>query len=100
VTEYLPELAARDPRFREITLRHLLTMSSGIRYREGGFPSLGDDTYTYYGVDLRDVALNRIRIAGRPGVAWQYNNYHPLLLGLVLERTSGTSVSEFMGRRL
>jgi CubicO group peptidase (beta-lactamase class C family) len=100
VTEYLPELAARDPRFREITLRHLLTMSSGIRYEEGGFPSLGDDTYTYYGVDLRDVALNRIRIAGRPGVAWQYNNYHPLLLGLVLERTSGTSVSEFMGRRL
>ncbi len=31
VTDYLPELAARDPRFRQITLRHLLTMSSGIR---------------------------------------------------------------------
>jgi CubicO group peptidase (beta-lactamase class C family) len=43
ITEYLPELAARDPRFRQVTLRHLLTMSSGIRYREGGFPSLGDD---------------------------------------------------------
>ncbi len=54
VTDYLPELAARDTRFRQITLRHLLTMSSGIRYEEGGFPSLGDDTYTYYGVDLRD----------------------------------------------
>jgi CubicO group peptidase (beta-lactamase class C family) len=38
ITEYLPELASRDPRFRQITLRHLLTMSSGIRYREGGFP--------------------------------------------------------------
>jgi CubicO group peptidase (beta-lactamase class C family) len=60
ITKYLPELAERDPGFREITVRHLLTMSSGIRYREGGFPSLGDDTYTYYGVDLRDVALNRV----------------------------------------
>jgi CubicO group peptidase (beta-lactamase class C family) len=100
VTEYLPELAARDPRFRQITLRHLLTMSSGIRYREGGFLSLGDDTYTYYGVDLRDVALNRTRIEAPPGTGWQYNNYHPLLLGLVLERTTGTSVSEFMARRL
>ena len=100
ITEYLPELAARDPGFRQITLRDLLTMSSGIRYREGGFPSLGDDTYTYYGVDLRDVALNRIRIEGPSGVAWQYNNYHPLLLGLVLERTTGTSVSNFMARRL
>jgi CubicO group peptidase (beta-lactamase class C family) len=100
LTDYLPELAARDPRFREITLRHLLTMSSGIRYREGGFPSLGDDTYTYYGVDLRDIALNRIRIEGPPGIGWQYNNYHPLLLGLVLERTTGMSVSGFMATRL
>jgi CubicO group peptidase (beta-lactamase class C family) len=100
LTKYLPELAARDRRFREIRLRDLLTMSSGIRYREGGFPSLGDDTYTYYGVDLRDVALKRVRIAGPPGVAWEYNNYHPLLLGLVLERTTGTSVSDFMATRL
>jgi CubicO group peptidase (beta-lactamase class C family) len=75
-------------------------MSSGIRYREGGFPSLGDDTYTYYGVDLRDVALNRVQIEGPPGMAWEYNNYHPLLLGLVLERTTGTSVSDFMARTL
>jgi CubicO group peptidase (beta-lactamase class C family) len=100
VTKYLPELAARDPRFREISLRHLLTMSSGLRYQEGRFLSLGDDTYTYYGVDLRDVALKRVRIAGPPGVAWEYNNYHPLLLGLVLERTTGTSVSNFMATRL
>jgi CubicO group peptidase (beta-lactamase class C family) len=100
ITEYLPELAARDPKFRKITLRDLLTMSSGIRYREGGFPSLGDDTYTYYGVDLRDIALNRIRIEGPPGIAWQYNNYHPLLLGLALERATGTSVSDFMATRL
>jgi CubicO group peptidase (beta-lactamase class C family) len=100
VTKYLPELAERDPGFRQITLRDLLTMSSGIHYEEGGFPSLGDDTYTYYGVDLRDVALNRTRIDGPPGLAWHYNNYHPLLLGLVLERTTETSVSDFMARRL
>ena len=100
ITEYLPELAARDPEFRQITLHDLLTMSSGIRWREGGFPSLGDDTYTYYGVDLRDVALNRVRIDGPPGVAWQYNDYNTLLLGLVLERTTGTSVANFMATRL
>jgi CubicO group peptidase (beta-lactamase class C family) len=100
VTKYVPELASRDPRFRQITLRHLLTMSSGIHYEEGGFPSFGDDVYTYYGVDLRDIALSRTRIVGPPGVAWQYNNYHPLLLGLVLERATGTSVSDFMARRL
>ena len=100
VTDYLPELAARDSKFQEVTLRDLLTMSSGIRYREGGFPSFGDDTYTYYGVDLRDVALNRTQIEQPPGITWHYNNYHPLLLGLVLERATGTSVSDFMATML
>ena len=100
VTDYLPELAARDPDFREITLRHLLTMSSGIRYEEGGFPSLR----------RRHIHVLRGGFAGRraqpdpnrgpPGLAWHYNNYHPLLLGLVLERTTGTSVSDFMATRL
>src|SRR5262245_30114931 len=102
LTDYVPQLATRDPGFRQITLRHLLTMSSGIRYEEGaGFPwPFGDDTYTYYGADLRDIALNRTRIAGPPGVTWQYNNYNPLLLGLTLERATGMSVSDFMATRL
>ena len=101
VTDYLPELAARDRRFERIRLRHLLAMSSGIRYREAGFPNpFGDNTYTYYGVDLRDVALTRTRIERPPGQVWQYNNFHPLLLGLVLERATGMSVSEYMASRL
>jgi CubicO group peptidase (beta-lactamase class C family) len=102
ISKYLPELAKRDPRFRRIRLRDLLTMSSGIHYEEGGgFPwPFGDDTYTYYGADLRHIALTRTRIEQPPGIAWQYNNYHPLLLGLVLERTTGKRVSDFMATRL
>jgi CubicO group peptidase (beta-lactamase class C family) len=101
VTDYLPELAARDPRFERITLRDLLTMSSGIRYWETDLPwPWADDTFTYYGVDLRDLALNGTRIERPPGEEWHYNNYHPLLLGMVLERATGTSVSEYMATRL
>jgi CubicO group peptidase (beta-lactamase class C family) len=59
-----------------------------------------DDTFSYYGVDLRDVALNRTRIDRPPGEEFRYNNYHPLLLGLVLERATGMSVSEYMATRL
>ncbi len=101
VTDYLPELAARDPRFERITLRDLLTMSSGIRYWDTDLPwPWADDTFTYYGVNLREIALNRTRIERPPGQEWHYNNYHPLLLGLVLERATGMSVSEFMATRL
>jgi CubicO group peptidase (beta-lactamase class C family) len=99
VTEYVPELAARDPRFERITLRDLLTMSSGLRYSESGFPwPFGDDTYTYYGIDLREVALQRTEVEGPPGREWHYNNYNPLLLGLVLERVTGMPVSDYAAR--
>jgi len=101
VTRYLPELAARDQRFRQITLRHLLTMSSGLRYEESSFPlPQGDDTSTYYGVDLRKEALEHTRIEQTPGHKWHYNNYNPLLLGLVLERATGMSVADFLASRL
>jgi CubicO group peptidase (beta-lactamase class C family) len=101
VTDYVPELAQRDARFDQITLRNLLTMSSGIRYEEQSLPlPWGDDVNTYYGTDLRDLALNGTQIEQAPGQEWHYDNYNPLLLGLVLERATGMSVSEYMAIRL
>jgi CubicO group peptidase (beta-lactamase class C family) len=101
VTEYVPELAKRDPRFERITLRDLLAMCSGIRYEEHSLPlPWGDDVNTYYGTDLRDLALSETEIERPPGQQWLYNNYNPLLLGLVLERATGVSVSEYMATRL
>jgi CubicO group peptidase (beta-lactamase class C family) len=85
VTEYVPELIERDPRFERITLRDLLTMSSGIRYEEPEVPvPWGDDVATYYGADLRAAALEDTRIERPAGEEWHYNNYNPLLLGIVL----------------
>ncbi|MFN2194737.1 MAG: serine hydrolase domain-containing protein [Anaerolineales bacterium] len=96
---YLPELPARDPRFTAITIRDLLRMSSGIRYREFPFYH-GDDALTYYYPDLRWLALNHTQIEAEPGEFFLYNNYHPLLLGLILERATGKSVAEYLEMRL
>ncbi|HEX6580115.1 MAG TPA: serine hydrolase [Actinomycetota bacterium] len=77
-----PELAERDERFGRITLRDLLTMSSGLRYEEPDIPvPWGDDVVTYYGVDLRDGGINGSQIVEPPRVTWHYNNYNPLLFG-------------------
>lgn len=101
VTDYVPELAQRDPWFAQITIRDLLTMRSGLRYEESGLPwPFEDDTYTYLGTDLRQVALERSHIEEPAGQRWLYNNYNPLLIGLVLERATGMSVSDYMSRVL
>ena len=57
ITDYIPELNKRDTRFSDITIRHLLTMSSGLRYVERPLP-WSDDAQTYYGTDLRRTALS------------------------------------------
>lgn len=91
ITTYLPELARRDPRFSRITIRDLLRMSSGLRYVEDEPPH--DDQRTYMDPDLRRAALEGSVIAEEPGRRWLYNNYNPLLLGVILERVSGRSVT-------
>jgi CubicO group peptidase (beta-lactamase class C family) len=99
VTRHLPELRQRDARFDAVTLRHLVRMASGIRYRE--FPFLhGDDAKTYYYPDLRALALEHSRIDGPPGRSFHYNNYHPLLLGMVLERATKMPVAQYAERKL
>jgi CubicO group peptidase (beta-lactamase class C family) len=99
ITRYLPALAERDPRFGRITLRHLLTMTSGLRYQEGGGP-WGDDTATYYAPDLRALALERTEVVEAPGRRFHYNNFNPLLVGLALERAVGMPVATYLERRL
>lgn len=99
ITRCLPELQPRDERFDRVTLRHLVDMNAGLHYRE--FPFLhGDDAKTYYWPDLRTLALQGTAVEHVPGEAWLYNNYHPLLIGLVLERSTGMPVAQWLQQRL
>jgi CubicO group peptidase (beta-lactamase class C family) len=100
ITDYLPELSARDKRFESITLRHLITMTSGLRWERSDSNPMSDDFITYYSPDLRKVALEETEIINQPGTEYLYNDFNPLLLGLVIERASGMSVSEYMETRL
>lgn len=95
ITKYIPELGERDKDFEQIEIRDLLKMSSGIRYDE--FPFLnGDDALTYYYPDLRQLAITNTEIIDQAGEYFLYNNYHPLLIGIILERATGQPVAEFL----
>ncbi len=91
VTRYLPELERRDTLFRRITIADLMHMASGLRYVEGSPPY--DNDVTYLDPFMRRAALAQTEITGPPGASWHYNNYNPLLLGMVLERATGKSVT-------
>lgn len=101
VTDYLPELAARDPRFTDISIRDLLRMASGLEYVEMR-PLLfnSDDVLTTYYPDQRKIALENTRIIDPPGVYFLYNKYHPQLLGMILERATGRRVTVYLQDKL
>jgi len=97
IAEYIPEL--ENTSFEEITIEDLLLMRSKIQYKEGGL-WLGDDAKTYYLPDLRELAINHINIDKNYNYSFHYNNYHPLLLGIILERSTGQSVSNYLEEKL
>jgi hypothetical protein len=102
VIKYIPEIAGRG--LDTLTIRDLLLMNSGIRYVEGGeLPfyqaPFADDVVTYYSSDMRKAAL-RVQASGAPiGEAFHYNNWHPLLEGLIIERATGMHVAEYLQER-
>jgi CubicO group peptidase (beta-lactamase class C family) len=103
ITDYIPELAERDPRFQDIRIRDLLTMSSGLQFTdEGGLrlPAANDSSLTYSFDDLRKLALTETKIVEPPGKTFLYNDYNPILLGIILERTTGRPVTTYLQEKI
>ena len=96
IVRYLPELEGKDA--GDITIRQLLTMSSGLKHNWGIAP-WHDLARSYYKPDIRRVAL-RTRVVEEPDRHYNYNNYHTQLLGVILERVTGSTVSEYLERKI
>lgn len=89
-------LANCPPAWKPITIRHLLSHTSGIR-NVSSLPDWDDDLslkhYTRSGfVDLfRALPLQFV-----PGEKYEYSNSGYFLLGLIVERISGSSFGEYL----
>lgn len=92
VADYFPEhctlLTGR--RMRCITVRHLLTMSSGITFNEMG-EALEKDWLS---------GIFESEIAFEPGSRMVYNSMNSYLLSALIKKTSGTGLLEFLTPRI
>lgn len=97
IGELLPEeVAALTPEQAEITIRHLLTMSSGFQWDENG----GDDYNTWISSEDHISALLERPLVDEPGTAFTYNSAAVHLLGVVVEAAVGEPLPEFAHREL
>ena len=98
ISDFIQEFS--DEEIGKTTIEDLLLMRSEIVYDEDKFLWFGDDSLTYWHNDLRKLALSHTELTEKYQGRFHYNNYHPLLLGIVLERATGVTVSEFFGREI
>jgi CubicO group peptidase (beta-lactamase class C family) len=87
--EFIPDQFTTDiePRKRAITLRHLLTMTSGLAPMESGmnaFKMFAQRSWVHF--------MLRLPLAGAPGRKFIYNSANPHLLSAVLSKLSGESL--------
>jgi CubicO group peptidase (beta-lactamase class C family) len=96
IQQALPDFTlADDQATAQITLRHLLTHSSGITVREGRRPfgrtDMDTDAFQRRVRELRDVSP-----AHPPGSAFAYSNTNYMLIGALIETLSGQSYEAYM----
>jgi CubicO group peptidase (beta-lactamase class C family) len=102
VADVIPELAG-TPNYQTMTLRHLLSMRSGLAFskRGGGFLAdlFSDEAHFYYSHDLRHdlVAMHADTV---PGARWVYTNAEPVVVAWMIERATGRSLAAYMEEKL
>jgi CubicO group peptidase (beta-lactamase class C family) len=91
VSKYIPEFS-RSPHFTKITLRELLTHTSGLL----DYGDLGIDDSGLDQKGLIEALLKKEDSLANPGLKYRYSNPGYALLAIVVERVSGKRFAEFL----
>jgi CubicO group peptidase (beta-lactamase class C family) len=99
IRKYLPEV----PDFGEtIRIRHLLNHTSGLRDQWGllGIEGRGPGTQVHSAATTLDLVAHQKALNFPPGTEYLYSNTGFSLLGVIVQRVSGQSLSDFTQARL
>ncbi len=91
VAEYLPDY--RKDTAQKVTVRHLLAHTSGIPTYKGPDILAQKDPRPYADLAKKWCSGD---LRWQPGEKWDYNNCGYLLLGMILERTTGKTYAQLL----
>ncbi|RKE03675.1 serine hydrolase domain-containing protein [Marinifilum flexuosum] len=97
IGNYLEEFA-NDERGK-ITIKNLLTMSSGLDWDEAYSSPTSITTKAYYGKKLRQVCTDQ-ELIEKPGVRFRYQSGNTQLLSFIVEEATGETISKYAERTL
>ena len=90
LVDIFPELSYKDKRFPNITVEHLLTMTSGASFNEAGSVTEEKWSETFFASPLRFA----------PGTKFQYNSMNTYMLARIVDRRTVRGFSEYAKKKL
>ena len=104
IVDYFPQWQSPDTQIekKDITIRHLLTMTSGMQWNEDESFLSGDNDI----INLRTSSTNYVDyvlnkpVIETPGTVWNYSSGMPILLGGLIENATGQLVFEYAKENL
>ena len=100
ITQYLPELAERNPDFEKITIKHLLNMRSGLKFNENSYTNpFAEIAKLYYGKNhLKQISKTKIDEA--PGSSYEYQSINTEILGIIVEKATGRALADYFEEKI
>ncbi len=90
LVDIFPELTPTDKKFKDITVHHLLTMSTGNPFSELGTVTESEWTKAFF----------ESKLTFAPGTNFAYNSMNSYMLARIIVRITGISLMEYLTPRL
>ncbi len=97
IANYLPVF--NREREKKITIKNLLTMSSGLSWDEAYSSLFSVTTQGYYGDNIKETVMKLHSIA-EPGKQFIYRSGDTQLLSFIVEKATGKTISEYASEKL
>ena len=97
VIDFFPEFA--EGYGKNLTIKDLLTMSSGLNWDESYGSPFSKTTQAYYGSNLKKLILD-LKVTEKPGREFKYLSGNSQLLAFILEKATGKHLADYASEKL
>ncbi len=103
VTRYIPGLAGSE--YDDVTVRQLLTMSSGVRWNED-YTDPASDVARFNahqpedGLDVTVSYMRRLEREAPPGEKWVYKTGETNLIGVLVSEATGKPLADYLSEKI